>query len=175
MKTQIVEIEITDETVAADDAWALIEPVWNTGDIYGSVAKYEESLQGFSKQQRHLFAIQWYRAEVCNGGHDQFFFNSTGIVWRDALEGLKAIELDAMAAVLTEASKRMGGASQVREERQAYLKKHEPDFGDLDDAFYDIDNEGKLDEAMLKYARKTPTAFHWSGAVERVIFPEGAH
>lgn len=45
MQTQIVELEITDETVAGDGAWALIEPVWNAGDIYGSVAKYEESLK----------------------------------------------------------------------------------------------------------------------------------
>jgi len=42
--------------------------------------------------QRYIFTIEWYIAEVNNGGHDQFYFNSTGIVWKNALKGFEEIK-----------------------------------------------------------------------------------
>jgi Domain of unknown function (DUF4375) len=41
--------------------------------------------------ERMIFAFTWLAREVQNGGFHQYFFNSAGDYWRDALEGLVAI------------------------------------------------------------------------------------
>lgn len=60
--------------------------MWETIDIYESYEQYLESAKKFTTEQRCLLALCWYDAEVKNGGHHQFFFNSTGIVTNDTLE-----------------------------------------------------------------------------------------
>ena len=44
----------------------------------------------------------WYIAEVNNGGHDQFYFNSTGIVWKDALAGFGELGIDEAVEIIQE-------------------------------------------------------------------------
>src|SRR5262245_7114355 len=93
------EVCIDDSTTARGDPMEVIDPVWWTANIYDSPDAYDVSLQQFSKAQRLVFAMLWYQAEVNNGGHHQFYFNSTGIVWRDALEGFQASSLPEVAAI----------------------------------------------------------------------------
>ena len=74
-----------EEILATDDMWTINEPAYWTINIYGSYDDYLDSAKGFTIEQRYLNAICWYFAEVNNGGHHQFFYNSTGIVWENAL------------------------------------------------------------------------------------------
>ena len=83
-----------EEIQATDDIWTINEPMYWTINIYGSYDDYLESAKPFTLEQRYLNAISWYFAEVNNGGHHQFFFNSTGIVWEDALAGLRLFKMD---------------------------------------------------------------------------------
>jgi hypothetical protein len=138
-------------------------------DIYGSWKRYEATLTPFTKSQRWLFAIQWYRCEVNNGGHGQFFGNSTGIVWEDAVDGLRAIGLVEAADILQLASARIGGASRERSKREAQLDAARADFADLDDQFYDLEEAGAFDAKMLTFARQHANDFDFSGTVERLI------
>ena len=69
-------------------AWELIEPFWYMVSIYDSLEVYHREAEPLSDAQRKLLALFWYDAEVCNGGHSQFFFNSTGIVWKDAIDDI---------------------------------------------------------------------------------------
>jgi len=46
-----VRVVSDEEMVATKDAFAIIEPVWWTGDIYGSYKDYESSLARFSRGQ----------------------------------------------------------------------------------------------------------------------------
>jgi len=41
--------------------------------------------------ERMIFALKWLQIEVQNGGFHQYFFNSAGDFWKDALEGLIAV------------------------------------------------------------------------------------
>src|SRR5689334_19584479 len=102
-----VSITIDADTIAKGDLSSIIEPVWWTAHIYGTLAIYEASLKSFSHSQRIIFALQWYQAEVDNGGHDQFYFNSTGIVWPDALAGFDAIGVPEGATIIRESAKRL--------------------------------------------------------------------
>lgn len=172
MKTETVHVVITASTVeSTTDTFALIEPLWERVDIYNSWAKYEATLKPFSIGQRHLFAIHWYRSEVNNGGHEQFFSNSTGIVCEHAIAALEALGLPEGASILRTASQRLGGASREREARENQLESAGADFEDLDDHFFKLEGTGVLDEKMLAFAREHPSDFLFAGDVERIVLP----
>lgn len=123
----------------SDDPQQLIDPLWFSVSTCDGIEKYNEDLKRFSLPQRNVFAVMWYIAEVENGGHDQFFLNSTGMVWRDALAGLKAIGNEDAVKILEEAAERMGGNPSFDwDERNKILVEEEPDFNDLDEAFYKL-------------------------------------
>ncbi len=172
MKTETVHVVITTSTVkTTTDAFSLIEPLWERVDIYDSWARYEATLQPFSVSQRHLFAIHWYRSEVSNGGHEQFFSNSTGIVCEHAVAALEAVGLLEGADILRAASQRLGGASRERETRQSQMESAGANFEDLDDRFFDLEGTGVLDAKMLAFARERPFDFLFDGDVKRIVLP----
>lgn len=172
MDTTMVHLVIDDAVVAdATDVFTLIEPLWERVEIYDSWARYEASLKPFSENQRHLFAIQWYRAEVKNGGHDQFFLNSTGIVCEHAIEGFVAIGLTEAADILTSASKRIGGASRDRGIREMQVDAARADLEDLDQRFFKLERTGVLDDLMLAFARRHAADFRFVGTIEVIRSP----
>jgi len=135
-----------EEIQATDDMWTINEPAYWTINIYGSYDDYLESAKGFTLEQRYLNAISWYFAEVNNGGHHQFFYNSTGIVWKDALAGLRLFKMDPLADNLQSVIDYFGGSIPFdREERWTILKDWENeeelfDFLDKkDDVVYEYD------------------------------------
>jgi len=171
LQTKIVDYVVDDEMLDSDDSFAIIQPVWSYADIYGSLEDYESSLARFSGPQRLVFAIHWYASEVNNGGHDQFFFNSTGIVWPDALEGFKEIGSEKAYAILFEATSRFGvKPSRDRELRMEQLERIEGGFDDLDDRFYELDED--IYTLSIDYARKHRTGFYFKGKVETYELPD---
>ncbi|MDP3739074.1 MAG: DMP19 family protein [Hyphomonadaceae bacterium] len=148
--------------IMSEGPWEVIDPVWWSGNIYDGPTAYEESLQSFSIPQRLLFAMCWYEAEVSNGGHDQFYFNSTGVVWRDAMAGFDAAGIPEVAAIIGESSRRMGGDPPLdREARQDLLDRLNPDFDDLDRALYALD----LHDRIAMYVRANASDFLFDGDV----------
>jgi hypothetical protein len=172
-ETETVHIEIDASTIAGDDPMAVIDPVWWGATIYDGPAAYEKSLEPFSTPQRLVWAMLWYDAEGNNGGHDQFYANSTGIVWRDALQGFEAIGVPEAAAILRESARRLGGKpSLVREEREQQLDTFAPDFGDLDDRYYDLEKSVDVRAKMMEFIRSRPKDFLFSGEIERPALPK---
>ena len=85
--------DISEDVIENKDVYTIIEPAWWCINIYDGEAAYKRDLEQFATEQKHIFAIEWYITEVNNGGHDQFYFNSTGIVWEDAMQGFEAVGL----------------------------------------------------------------------------------
>ena len=159
-------MHITDATIDGNDYMEVITPVWYSVSIYDGQAQYEKDLTRFSKEQRHVFACAWYLSEVNNGGHDQFYSNSTGIVWKDALAGFQAIGLNKFADLIVESARRLGGTPSFdRKERMAQLEKTKTVFDDLDDRLYDLEDEIEVEEKFLEYIRANRTKFYFSGKV----------
>jgi hypothetical protein len=69
----------------------VLENLWEEVNFYLDKEAYDMTIAPATQGQRAVFAIEWYRSEVNNGGHHQFLDNSTGMVWQDALVGFKVI------------------------------------------------------------------------------------
>ena len=165
-KPKIEYFQISKEDIAANlnDPQSIIEPLWWSVSIYDGPEKYESDLNEFSLPQRYVFAIQWYIAEVNNGGHEQFFFNSTGIVWKDALQGFKEIGHKRAEQILQSAIDKIGGNPPLsRETRQAILEKCEADFENLDSELCEIND---LESEIMQYIKAHAEYFLFSGNVE---------
>lgn len=170
---ETVHIVVDDSTIAGGNSWGIIEPVWWSANIYEGSGLYEQSLQPFSQSQRYVFAVRWYLSEVNNGGHDQFYSNATGIVWQDALDGLKAMGIEKAANILRISADRLGGSPSLdREERDQQFEEHQPDFDDCDDALYKLQERVDFEERVMDFIRKHPSDFAFSGTIERVVLPQ---
>ena len=168
-KTEWSRVVIDVTTVAGDDPMAVIDPVWWAGNIYDGPEAYDLSLAAFSLPQRLVFAMLWYDAEVCNGGHSQFYSNSTGIVWIDALRGFEAVGLEQFELLLRESAGQLGGSpSLIRAERENQMERLQPDFDDLDDRYFAIRGDN-FDSATMAYIRARPSHFYFSGMVEKPL------
>jgi hypothetical protein len=156
------EMIVDDSLINKKDAYAVIEPLWWTVDIYQSEKIYRDGMNKFSENQQYVYAIEWYLAEVNNGGHDQFFSNSTGIVWKDALTGFEKTGMKENAEILKMAAKQLGGnPSFDREARQVQMENSKTDFGNLDSLFYTTDVENKL----VEFIEKNRKDFYFKGTV----------
>ncbi len=161
-------IRIDDAAIDKGSQWTVIEPVWWTVNIYDGEAAYEESLAPFSKEQRYLLAINWYMAEVDNGGHDQFYYNSTGIVWKDALAGFRAVGVADAARIVEESAGRLGGDPSLdREARWQQLDAYQPRFDDLDGRLYDLEGQVDLDAVLYEYILQHRGSFYFDGEITR--------
>lgn len=148
------------------DPMDLIEPLWWSVSIYDSYERYEEDLKPFTNSQRLVFAVMWYESEVCNGGHDQFLFNSTGIVWKDSLEGFELIGAEKCAENLRKVIEKCGGDIPFdRSNRQEMLDKLTNDaFRENDSTFYEY--EDSLEELIMNYAKANAWEFVFNGTVQ---------
>ncbi|PHR25835.1 MAG: hypothetical protein COA38_16000, partial [Fluviicola sp.] len=84
-------LKIDDSVIDQGDPMAIIAPLWQSVNTYGSKIEYEKGLEQFSYPQRLIFAMMWFIAEFFNGGFYQFYTNATGIVWEDAIDGFELI------------------------------------------------------------------------------------
>jgi len=135
---------------AGDRYWALIEPVWiPLNDTWSrGVNDFLLASRKVSRNVLNLYAAHWCQSEVNNGGFHQFFYNTTGLLAPEAVEGFSAIGLPEWSAVLSEA---MGyfGARYPRERALRLERLPMADgrtraewdpFAGLDDRFYSSDD-----------------------------------
>lgn len=156
---------VTDDMIDDGEIRNIITPLWWTVSIYDGETEMYDSLERFTDPQKYVWAVQWYISEVDNGGHDRFFYNSTGIVWELALEGLCAMDCGQFAEILEQAAQRIGGhPSADREQRLLEMNRHNADFDDLDREFYDY--ERLLEEKTADYIRANRSDFYFDGMID---------
>ncbi len=159
------KIVVDDAVISTNDDFKVIEPVWWSVSIYDGENQYNKDLEKFTKPQRYVFAIEWYMSEVNNGGHDQFYYNSTGIVWEDAMKGFQEIGATENYDIIKESADMLGGNPDLdREKRQDELEKYEPDFSELDDKFYTSENS--MLEKLHAYIKVNAKDFYFNGEVK---------
>ena len=154
---------INDAVIKSSDDFRIIEPVWFSVSIEDE-GQYNDDLSKFSIPQRYAFAIEWYITEVNNGGHTQFYDNSTGLVWEDAMKGFQAIGAQKNHEIIKESADRLGGnPSKNREKRYDQMNEYNPEFDDLDQKYYE--SEAAMLSKLQQYMRDNAADFYFAGEV----------
>jgi hypothetical protein len=88
--------------------WEVVEPLFETVDMGNGPGALASSIDSVPRFSVLLFAAHMALAEVQNGGFLQLFWNNTGVLVPEAIEGFTTIGMPAMAAILKEAAKPLG-------------------------------------------------------------------
>ena len=131
--------------------WAVIEPMW-----WALETPYEPDprLEQASPGQRAAYALTWTESEVGNGGFEQYFWNSTGMLLDEAIAGARLVGAEEVEAVLRDAASFFPGgrAPESRAERQAGLDhltgEESQRLARLDDRFF----------ALLDHPTRSPSS-----------------
>ncbi len=123
----------------------------NPGDIVEA-----DGWSALTEAEKHVYAIEELDAEVNNGGFAQYYFNSAGDRWQDALNGLAAIGAPNRHKSMAATIEMFGQTrpSSDRDTRSSQLskvvRKKEDPFSEQDTAWYE--NEGEpLDRLIFRY------------------------
>jgi Domain of unknown function (DUF4375) len=145
-------------------AWDLVEPIWEQIEIHEGSARFLEAFSAVPEPVGLLFAAYWTQSEIYNGGFNQFFANSTGVLAPEAVRGFRAIGQVQTAAVVQRAMERFGRVyPRGRDERFAVAESVEEfSFDDLDEEFYRYleSEQGGFENAADSYAERVT----WGGA-----------
>lgn len=123
--------------------WSLVEPIWDSINIHDGPDEFVRQFRAAPIISVYLFAGHWCQSEVCNGGFDQFFRNSTGVLAPEAMLAYRAMGLVEWADVVADAMAFLGEPyPRERAARQARLsadathgRRHQ--FEHLDKRFYE--------------------------------------
>jgi hypothetical protein len=88
--------------------WDQIEKAFNEVDIYETHEVFKQSASKFPEWQIDLLAVHWTMSEVANGGLEQYFENSTGILAPEAVIGFQHLGRSDLAAALQKAMALLG-------------------------------------------------------------------
>jgi hypothetical protein len=97
--------------------WEVLGPVGGSVSIYDGPELFLREFAALSAKEATLLAAHWYQSEICNGGFNQFFGNSAGVLAPEAVAAFISI---GMPAVRRTTATRPGLSSQdVRAESLA--------------------------------------------------------
>lgn len=135
---------------------ASLHLIWDVINIHDGPGMFLTTFNQVSREAGLLFAVEFCQSEICNGGFHQFFFNSTGVLAPEAVDGFTAIGQVQVANLVTRAMAILGSPYiREREARQAALDLlPRGRFEELDDKFFALlDSEaGGFDAAADRYA-----------------------
>jgi Domain of unknown function (DUF4375) len=95
---------------ARNSYWSMIEPLFSAIDTGNGAERFASTSAQEPRSAVLLFAAHMTLAEVHNGGLLQLFWNETGVLVPEAIEGFKVIEMGRTAAILTRAALLLGSA-----------------------------------------------------------------
>lgn len=145
------------------DYWDLVDPIWETVSIYDGPDVFLQQYADSPEVSRTLFAAHWCQSEICNGGFDQFFSNSTGVLAPEGVEAFRKIGMPQIAALVEQAMAALGPTyPRDRSEREDAIEaawdacgdNEGGPFGDLDELFFKLikTENGGFGEAADTYA-----------------------
>jgi hypothetical protein len=87
--------------------WELIEPLFESVQLEDS-ASFFRSIKDVNRPPLLMFAAHFCLSELHNGGLLQFFWNSTGIIAPEAVEGFEAMGMPQLASIVSKAASLLG-------------------------------------------------------------------
>lgn len=149
--------------------WQVGSPLQSWVDIYDDPSFLEAQYRVLAPAQRLVHAVLWLKIECDNGGIDQFFYNSTGVVARKALEGLRLFGADASAEILAKVMAAFPGGAPARSRpaRRAQMKAR---WGPrlIYEEFQTPGFGCEIEEVVAQYIRDHPECFFRPSRPSRV-------
>jgi hypothetical protein len=140
---------------AAAQAFGILSGITDLGKVVFDTLD-KEGFDGLSEPQKFYYGVSVYDGEVNNGGHAQYFYNSSGDFWKTALAGLHAIGAAERAKILQKVIHLFGpaGPSEDRDTRHQQLARFSnrqvKTLDALDDRYYSC--EENVDVLISLYA-----------------------
>ena len=142
--------------MAHADYSRLIDSVGDAINIYDGPEVFLATFSQVPHEAGLLYSASFCQSEVCNGGFHQFFWNSTGVLAPEAVEGFCAIGQLEIAALIREAMAILCSPYlRERTSRQAALELlADSRFDAIDKRFYALIDEeaGGFLDAANRYA-----------------------
>jgi hypothetical protein len=165
MKDFRVQKDVLHGSGADDLVWRVIQPAYDSVNIYEGRDVLDLQLALLTPGQRALLALHWTVAEVSNGGFDQFFVNPTGDLADEARKGFQRIGAERAAQLLDRVLATFPGGSppRNRDARIEVLEAMDEDereelFKAFDQEFYDL-LDAELYERADAYIHAHPSEF----------------
>ena len=142
--------------------WRALEPFCDSVSIYDGPAVFQQQFSTIPSHIGVLLAAHWLDSEVNNGGFEQLFFNSTGVLVPEARAAFEALNLRDAAAVIEEAMS-VFGPDYPRDRAQrvtmleallAASRRQSNPFTALDDRYYDLVPSERFESAADSYASR---------------------
>lgn len=135
----------------------VVAAMWPRVDIYRGATELKAGLAKATAGQVAVYATRFADSEICNGGFHQFFGNSTGILYREAVAGFERIGATPYGALLERAGALLGAT--VPRDRDARNRRLDrlPDeewyqrFDKIEERYYALRRGPK---ALEGYARR---------------------
>lgn len=143
-----------------DGYWTLIDEAFDKVSIYDGHEVYAKQASVYPEHVRHLLAAHWCQSEICNGGFNQFFSNSTGVLAVEAVHGMRAIGLTEIATLLEKGLARFGqpyptDAAVRNKKLRGGLFSKKVNCEDLNDEFYRLlEQAGGFAKCATTYAER---------------------
>jgi len=126
--------------------WSLVDPIWEKVSIYDGPETFLDQYSASPEVSRVLFAAHWCQSEINNGGFEQFFANSTGVLAPEGVQAFRVIGMPRTAALIEQAMAAFGQSyPRDRDEREDALEAIWEASGDDDAGPF-----GYLDEQFFK-------------------------
>lgn len=84
--------------------WNAIEPIWDSINFYDGVETYLASIAPLDRRLVLLYAAHFAYSEIGNGGFQQFYWNSTGAIAPETIDGYRLIGMPELAALVERSS-----------------------------------------------------------------------
>lgn len=157
----------SDEGILAE----VSEPLWPLWIGFGDSEDPESIANLFgqlNEGQRHILAVAICRSEIANGGVDQFFLETAGKIWPQALAGLRIMKAEKYVKLLEKVLALFpnGKAPLQTKERNDIISslpedKTEKLFESVNEKWDELDSSDKQSLAALcaRYVRANPAYF----------------
>jgi hypothetical protein len=125
----------------------------------------DEDLSGLTAGERAVYTVLLLEAEVNNGGHFQFFFN-TGQLTDEALAGLRLIRAREYEQLLKRALAQFRGCDvpddldEIQAEIDAMSAKQEAVVETVDERFFELELRKTLGQYAAEYIDAQPGEFN---------------
>ena len=147
---RVADMAVGDRAFAQGDIAHILMPVRHSVETEYGLPEYEASLARFSRPQRLANAVFVYVEAVKSEGHCEFFNSADGIMWADALAGLRELGASGNVLILSGAALRVGGTPPFElDKRQSLVGILKPRMDDLDAQFYQRDPLAQLWDYMI--------------------------